>query len=309
MDKEFKVSVRLMTYNHEAFIEQAMEGILAQVTDFKVEVVIGDDFSKDRTLELIQKYSSTARIHIRVLPRKEGDDYWKERQKRGRLYNFSNIMEHCNGEYIALLDGDDYWIDPFKLQKQVDFLEEHPNCSVCFTAAQYLFEEEPDRVEVYRPAQPESEKVYTLSQAIRKAGEFMPTATVLFRAEYLNELPDWVFDSLVGDMPLSLYLGTKGNYGYVDRISSMYRIMAPGSWSARMTYKRRKKKIEGFVKILNDFDAYTQGNYAEIVRKEKKRILKNEWKAKLKNSIARFIPLSLAKAINKNLGKRIEYFR
>lgn len=309
MDNGYKVSIRLMTYNHEAYIEQAMEGILAQKTDFKVEVVIGDDFSDDRTLELIQKYTSTKRIHIRILSREKGDEYWLKRQELGRLYNFSNIMEHCSGEYIALLDGDDYWIDPYKLQKQVDFLEKHHDCSVCFTAVQYLFEDDPDRLEVYRPFLPESEKVYTLTQAIRKAGEFMPTATVFFRNKYLDDLPSWVFDSLVGDMPLSLYLGTKGNYGYIDDVTSVYRIMAPGSWSARMTYKRRKKKIYGFVKILDDFDTYTQGSYAEIVHKEKKRILKNEWKAKLKYSIARFIPLSLARAINENLGKRIEYFR
>ena len=132
MNHSYLVSVRLMVYNHESFIDQAIEGILKQKTNFLVEVVIGDDFSTDKSLEIIRKYQNTATVHFKILERKVGDDYWKNRQKLGRLHNFYNIIENCTAKYIALLDGDDYWTDPFKLQKQVDFLKANPDYVGCF---------------------------------------------------------------------------------------------------------------------------------------------------------------------------------
>ena len=120
------VSVRLMTYNHAPFIKNAMQGIMMQKTSFKIEVVVGDDFSKDNTLEIIKKFSDTENIKLKILNREIHDDYWFQRQENGRIYNFYNILKNCKGNYIALLDGDDYWTDPYKLQKQVDFLEENP---------------------------------------------------------------------------------------------------------------------------------------------------------------------------------------
>jgi glycosyltransferase involved in cell wall biosynthesis len=118
---EYKLSVRLMTYMHEPFIKQAMNVIMMQKTDFKIEVVVGDDFSTDQTLEIIKSYKNTESIDVKILKREKGDEYWQKRQKLGRVYNFSNISENCIGKYIDLLDVDDYWKDPLKLQKQVDF--------------------------------------------------------------------------------------------------------------------------------------------------------------------------------------------
>src|SRR5690606_33947270 len=127
MSINYTVSVRLMTFNHAPFIREAIESILMQKTNFFVEVVVGDDFSTDSTLDILKQYESTDNIHIKILNRKKGDEYWFKRQERGRSYNFQNILENCTGKYVALLDGDDYWIDPLKLQKQVDFLEENPD--------------------------------------------------------------------------------------------------------------------------------------------------------------------------------------
>ena len=133
MENNYTVSVRLMTYMHASFIKDAMDSIMMQKTDFKVEVVVGDDFSTDGTLDIIRKYEDTANIHINILERKKGGTYWQKRQQLGRLYNFTNILENCSGKYIALLDGDDYWTDPLKLQKQVDFLEENKDYNLVTT--------------------------------------------------------------------------------------------------------------------------------------------------------------------------------
>ena len=117
------ISIRLMCFNQEKYIRQAMDGIFMQKVDFLVEIVVGDDFSSDTTLDIIKSYRETEFIKINILRRKIGGEYWKIRQERGRLYNYLDILRNCNGKYIALLDGDDFWIDPFKLKKQVDFLE------------------------------------------------------------------------------------------------------------------------------------------------------------------------------------------
>jgi len=116
------VSVRLQTYNHAAFIKDAIESILMQQTTFPFEVVIGDDFSSDGTTEICMEYASKYPNRIKLLQRARGDAYDLERQKKGRLYNFANTVANCTGKYVALLDGDDVWGDPEKLQKQVAFL-------------------------------------------------------------------------------------------------------------------------------------------------------------------------------------------
>lgn len=133
------LSVRLMTYNHEAFIVEALEGINNQKTDFEFEVVIGDDFSTDNTLSLIKNFEFTnPKIRVNLLNRNKGDAYYILRQKHGRIYNFFDILKNCQGNYIALLDGDDYWTDPLKLQRQVDFLDQNKTYGFCFTRFKVL---------------------------------------------------------------------------------------------------------------------------------------------------------------------------
>ena len=130
-----KLSVRLQTYNHEDFIEACLNGVAIQKTDFVFEVIIGDDFSTDKTKEKIKIFlenNKQKNIKWKLLPREKGDDYHKRRIHNGRLENFVDTLYHCNGQYIALLDGDDYWTDPLKLQKQIDFLESNSEYSICF---------------------------------------------------------------------------------------------------------------------------------------------------------------------------------
>ncbi|UJH92520.1 glycosyltransferase [Antarcticibacterium sp. 1MA-6-2] len=131
--KEFFLSVRLMTYNHSGYIEEALRSIDIQRTKFDFEVVVGDDFSTDDTLLKIRNFKfNNKKLHLKILNRQIGDEYHQERREKGRLFNFVNIIQNCSGSYVALLDGDDYWTDPLKLQRQVDFLEANNDFSICF---------------------------------------------------------------------------------------------------------------------------------------------------------------------------------
>ena len=125
------VSIRLLCFNQKNYICRAIDSVLYQQTDFKFELIIGDDLSTDGTLEIALKYESHYPNIIKVLKRKQNNIYIKNRLKYGRLYNFSDTLYNCKGKYIALLDGDDYWINSLKLKKQVSVLDTYKNISLC----------------------------------------------------------------------------------------------------------------------------------------------------------------------------------
>src|SRR5690554_951398 len=243
------VSVRLMTYNHEKFIHQAMESILSQKVDFPVEVVVGDDFSTDNTLSIIRKFKSTKSIHIHILERAKGDEYWKKRQAQGRIYNFINILENCKGKYIALLDGDDYWTDPLKLQKQVDFLEENKNYSGVATNSLIKFEGT-DKERLFRT----NLKSILETNDLLEARHFH-TATFMYRREAFK--PDFPVKVLSADRTLFMLVSCIGPIRLLDDVTAVYR-KNDGGISTKVTSKQMKQdyKIVDYIKkYSNDFDS------------------------------------------------------
>ena len=122
LTKNPTVSISCITYNHEKYIKDAITGFLMQKTDFPIEIVISDDCSTDSTLSIVQDYCRSHPDQIRLMANE---------RNIGVVPKFSQAIGACKGKYIALCEGDDYWIDPLKLQKQVDFLEAHPECSIC----------------------------------------------------------------------------------------------------------------------------------------------------------------------------------
>ena len=227
------VSVRLMVYNNEPYIREAVESILMQKTNFKVEIVVGDDFSTDNSLQIIKSYKDTENISFKILQREVGGEYWQDRQRFGRLHNFRNIIDNCSGKYIALLDGDDYWTDPLKLQKQVAFLEQHGEYGICFHEAlvkwdssdgfnsniKYNSEFPWNKMDV-------SETSYTISNVFD--GPFMATASVVFKNPYIKDFPSWFYEALSGDITLYALILGKKKIKFINEVMSAYR-RHPGS--------------------------------------------------------------------------------
>ena len=244
-DREIIVSVRLMTYMHEQYIKQAMDSIMMQKTNFKVEVVVGDDFSTDNTLDVVNQYKDTNNISIKILKRVKGDEYWLKRQKLGRLYNFVNILENCSGKYIALLDGDDYWTDPLKLQKQVDFLEE--NDEFILTAHNVMdFDEitqsmKPNKRNVQKDTVVESEDLIK--------GQYLQILTLCFR-NVLNFNHNFFNEISNGDKYLTVHLGFKGKAMIMSDIKpGVYRKHPGGVWTKATIYKQKKQSIK-FAQVM-----------------------------------------------------------
>jgi glycosyltransferase involved in cell wall biosynthesis len=181
------LSVRLMVWNNMDFIEETIKGILIQKTNFRVEVVIGDDGSTDGTLEYLQEQQRLRPDLFRILDRPEGGKYRVDRLKNGRIHNFVDIVNHCEGKYIAILDGDDYWTDPQKLQTQVDFLETNPDFSFSCHQSHELFDNG-DLILTNEEEPSEYDAAYLF-----KKGWHIRSVAVVFRRTDLPPLPSWIY--------------------------------------------------------------------------------------------------------------------
>ena len=201
-----------------------------QKTNFDYEIVIGEDCSTDRTREIIKDFIKKYPEKIRLLLRP---------QNIGAARNFVQTLSACKGRYIALLDGDDYWTSPYKLQKQVDFLESHPECSQCFHNVHIVSEEG----EQLFTASPRRKKPrYTLKDLLK--GNFIHTCSVIYRKGLFKEFPDWFYKASIGDWPLHILNAQYGDIGHIDEVMGAYRVHSGGIHSSKEEMKQVKEMIE-----------------------------------------------------------------
>ena len=225
------VSVCMITYNHEAYIAQAIESVLMQKTDFPFEIVIGEDCSLDQTRTIVQDYIERYPSRIRA--------QFPE-QNQGMLPNFGATLNSCRGKYIALLEGDDYWTDPLKLKKQVEYLEKHKDCSMVFhNTAVYL-----DGIgltgEVSQPLK--LKEKYDLRDLLVE--NFIPTLSVMVRNGLVETLPDWYYELPIGDWPFHILHAMQGLVGYINETMAAYRIHSHGAFSKLDAVQRIKTRLD-----------------------------------------------------------------
>lgn len=214
-----KVSVAMVTYNHEKFIGEAIESVLMQKTSFPIELIVGEDCSTDGTRAIVRKYAQTHGNIVRPL---------LHDRNVGAAANFRAVLAACSGEYIALLEGDDYWISTHKLEKQVVFLEAHPECSMCFGAHVDFIEGEGVEQQLFPPGR---KPCYTLPDIL--SANFIGTCTGVFRKVAIEELPEWTQGMPVGDWPAYVLCATKACLGYIDEVLGARRRHPGGLWSSR----------------------------------------------------------------------------
>lgn len=211
-----KVSVLTITYNHEKFIAQAIESVLMQQTDFPFELVIGEDCSTDGTREIVREYSQKYPGIIRA--------YLRE-HNLGSHENSHQVFLASKGKYIAVLEGDDYWTSPRKLQIQADLLDAHPETVLCGHRVVWHYEGG-SRADTVLPADPEG--VYDLERFFKKT--FLAAGSVMFRrSDY--RVPEWHRGLLMGDIPLFAELGRHGKFYLLNDTMGTYRIHGGGIWS------------------------------------------------------------------------------
>lgn len=209
----------MITFNHERFIEQAIESVLMQRVSFPYEFVIADDCSTDGTGDIIRRYAARHPGLVRPL--------WTE-QNLGIVPNFLRSWQACRGQYIAILEGDDYWTSQHKLQRQIDAMDEHPEWSMCFQPVQVVFDD--GRSPVEYPAKPRK-PVFTIHDLL--LDQPIQTCGVVYRAGIVSGLPDGLERLALADWPLAILHALRGGVGLIDEVMSVYRRHQGGSWSTQ----------------------------------------------------------------------------
>ena len=223
-----KLSVSITTYNHDKYIAQALESVLIQRTKFDYEMIIGEDGSKDNTRKIVQDYQNRFPDKIRLFLNERKNVIYIDGIPTGS-WNLVNNLKHAKGEYIALLDGDDYWTNPYKLQKQVDFLDNHPECAICFHNVT-VFHEEGEH-EPFNHFSDNRKEIFTLKDLLR--GNFIHTSSVMFRRGLFGEFPQWYYKCKMGDWPLHILNAQYGDIGYINQVMAAYRVHSMGVWSSK----------------------------------------------------------------------------
>lgn len=268
------VSVCMITYNHEKYIEEAIRGVLMQKTDFEVEFIISNDASTDNTETLIKQLAKgTKNIAI---------TYIHQPVNIGMIPNFIFALEKCKGKYIAFCEGDDYWTDPLKLQKQVDFLEENADYNICFHNVsihnQELNKILPDSI---------TRKVNeTTNVTDLVKGNFIHTPSVVLRNNF--NVPKWFSEVYIGDWSLYVLQIKDKKIMKMNEIMAVYRVSNTGEWSTKSKEYVKKRSLA--TKQIVYENAELNNEAKEILRL---KIQKKNKNSSLKNRIKNMIKMLL----------------
>lgn len=253
------LSICCITYNHELYLRDAINGFLLQKTNFPIEIIIHDDASTDKSAKIIQEY---AKKDDRIIPILR-----KKNIRSTGVAVFPLTFQIARGKYIALCEGDDFWTDPYKLQKQVDFLELNPNYSISFHAAEYKdFKANISRIHSYKCEN--GFATYDVKKVILSGGGFMTTNSIVFRTKFIRDFPDWIKKGPTGDYPLAILLASFGDVGYFADCMSVYRMGVSNSWSEKSRNPGYQHKwLIGTNRMLHGFNKWTGYKYSWIVIK------------------------------------------
>jgi len=239
-----KVSVVVSTYNHERFIERALASVLAQRAAFDYEVIISEDCSTDATRDNVLRWAREHPQRVRIL--------LSQRNLRSNEV-VARAVRAAAGEYIALLDGDDYWTTPSKLQRQADYLDVHPECAICFHDVE-LVDDRGTPLEGRRWTPADQKPRSTLEDLWQ--GNFIATCSVMLRKTALPEIPRGYADFFpITDWPLYLLCAEHGDIGYVPEVMGAYRLHEGGLYSP-LSAADKLRETDRFYRRMNELTAH-----------------------------------------------------
>ena len=228
---EYLIDIPMCAYNHEKYIARAIEGVINQRTNFSYRLILGEDCSTDATRSIIESYLSKYPEKMKV--------FFHEKNI-GAFENSKILFKACTSKYVALCDGDDYWCDENKLQKQVDFLEANLDYAICFHRV-YLLEGQ-KKLEWSDLNRSDKEETYTIRDLAKQ--NIIHTPSVIFRNGLFGELPTWFSESPVGDYVLHMLNAKHGLIKYFPEPMAVYRINSGGMWSGQARPVMTKKMIK-----------------------------------------------------------------
>jgi glycosyltransferase involved in cell wall biosynthesis len=219
-----KISVIVTSYNHEQYISQCLESILIQKGYFNLEIILGDDCSKDKTRKIMQQYYEIYPGIIKIM---------LDEPNMGISKNLKRCLDASTGDFIAVCEGDDYWTDENKLQKQMEYLEENEDCSMCFSALMILIEEE-NRF-ILHEGQNNLKKDTITTEDLIESNYIGNFSCCMYRTDVIRKLPLELFNIETADWMFNMACGNVGKIGFIRDPMSVYRIHSNGFWSGMST--------------------------------------------------------------------------
>ncbi len=257
MENTVKVSVFCLAYNHEKYLRRCLEGFVTQKTNFPFEVLIHDDASTDGTADIIREYEEKYPNIIKPL-------YQTQNQySQGIKITKTHLKPRAQGEYFAWCEGDDYWTDCNKLQKQVDFLDSHPEYACCYHRVR--FENLRENSTRYIP-QMQASREFTLEEIVKKGAIFHLSAQMMRRDVY-NAKPESLEAKGFGDVPMYIFGAISGKVWVMEEVMSVYNHGVEGSYTLRMKKSSTEKRIaheKEYKALLERFNEYTNYQYNNV---------------------------------------------
>lgn len=255
------VSICCITYNHEKYIRDAIKGFLMQKTDFPFEIIIHDDASTDATADIIREYEMKYPDIIKPIYQTENQH---SKGKKATLFTF----RAARGKYIALCEGDDYWIDPLKLQKQTRKMEKCPDCYISFHPAIIRRFDEiiDDRMLGFYS---EKTTIFPAEKVILGGGGFMHTGSIMLNRLVIPRIISFfniAKEARSGDYYLQVLGAEHGGALYLSDVMSVYRSEVPGSWTARMRNDQNfwASHFRSIIICNNKMSAFTENKYSNF---------------------------------------------
>jgi glycosyltransferase involved in cell wall biosynthesis len=239
-----KISVIILSYNHEKFIKKCLDSILIQKGDFELEIILGDDKSQDNTRKILENYQKNHPKIIKQLPLNEN---------MGVTKNLERCLKAVTGDYVAICEGDDYWTDPYKLKKQANFLDEKQHCSMCFNSILINFMDDTEKNYISPNL---SEESYTTHDLILEnfIGNF---SCCMYRSDVVKNLPKELFDLFTVDWFFNISCSEYGYIGFLNEQMSVYNIHSGGLWSG----KSSDEKIADMDKYIDSYNEFLSYKY------------------------------------------------
>jgi glycosyltransferase involved in cell wall biosynthesis len=241
MTADFILDLPMCVYNHGKYIAQAIEGVVNQKTSYKFRLIIGEDSSKDNSREVIMEY---ARKYPDII-----FPYFHEKNV-GAFQNSKFVIEKCSSKYIALCDGDDCWTDIYKLQRQIDFLENNPEFVGCFHNVEERYEENAEKASFLYCNFPNAQKISFSDLAL---GNPIPTCSVVYRNFLFGKLPDWYFELRMGDWPIHLLNSQFGDFWYIPQLMGVHRIHSNSLWTLQGDDRNRSYILQAYDIMIKAF--------------------------------------------------------
>ncbi|MBR4914630.1 MAG: glycosyltransferase [Clostridiales bacterium] len=254
---EITVSIICVTYCHEKYLRKTLDGFLSQKTDFKFEILVHDDASGDDTPNIMREYEQKYPDIVRAVYQKEN------KYSKGVRITDEILLPMVRGKYMAFCEGDDYWCDENKLQKQVDFLESHPDYTVCVHNTRNIYLKSGKTEIPYG----DKEKDLTLEDVVRCGSQSFHYSSQLVRTDFYKKLPAFAtMTVMVEDYPDSIYYVLDGKVFYMPEIMSVHIIGTETSWTRTILpfHETRAQFYQDNVDMLKAANEYSDHKYDDL---------------------------------------------